>query len=116
MSELDQFLKDTNDDPNKVDVLEAPLVPEENPEKEELKGEAETGEATTTTENDDELETDLKPRNRRERRLMQRQRILHRRKARSSHGSEPCAHRRGRLPQSSRTHLRYRHPGSPARY
>jgi hypothetical protein len=72
MSELDQFLKDTNDDPNKVDVLEAPLVPEENPEKEELKGEAETGEATTTTENDDELETDLKPRNRRERRLMQR--------------------------------------------
>lgn len=59
MNEVEEFLKDTEGDPNKVDVLEQPLDPE-TPVVEEAK----VGEEGTTTDEDG------KPRNRRERRLM----------------------------------------------
>lgn len=61
-NELDKFLEDTNQNPNQVDVLDAPLVAE--PAKE-------TGDEDGA--GDDQGESDgLKPRNRRERRLMER--------------------------------------------
>lgn len=67
MNEQEEFLKDLNVDPNKVDVLDQPLVPEPVKETEENKNEI--GEVEG---NDDESGEDGKPRNRRERRLMQR--------------------------------------------
>lgn len=66
MSELEQFLKDTEQDVTKVDVLEAPLVPETDAEK--LSEGGKTGSENKGTAEDD----GLKPRNRRERRLMER--------------------------------------------
>jgi hypothetical protein len=76
-TELDQFLKSTEDDPNHVDVLDQPLVPEESePGTEDPEGEGEpkdpeegTGEPEEAGEGDDPKPEDFKPRNRRERRL-----------------------------------------------
>lgn len=64
-NEVEKFLEDTQQDPNKVDVLDMPLVPEE-PAKVEGEGAAEG------TDGEGEGDGDLKPRNRRERRLMER--------------------------------------------
>lgn len=61
MNEVEEFLKDTESDPTKVDVLDASLIPED-----PVKGNEGTGADT----NDDEGNGELKPRNRRERRLM----------------------------------------------
>lgn len=62
-NEQEQFLEDTTIDPTKVDVLEAPLYPDAPAKEEEGKVEGENG-ATA--------EGELKPKNRRERRLMER--------------------------------------------
>lgn len=63
-NELEQFIEDTTSDPTKVDVLDAPLIPD--------------GDATGTKDDksgeedgDDGDKGELKPRNRRERRLME---------------------------------------------
>lgn len=66
-NEQEQFLKDTETDPSKVDVLEQPLVPAESEKTEEDEG-AKAG----ASEDDDseDGEDGLKPKNRRERRLM----------------------------------------------
>lgn len=61
MNEQEQFLKDLEHDPNKVDILDQPLIPD-TPVKEE-----ETGGEGAGNENKEE---DGQPRNRRERRLM----------------------------------------------
>lgn len=66
MNEVEEFLKDTEVDPLKVDVLDAPLVPEA-PKKEETLVE---GEAEGTNGEDAGDKDGLQPRNRRERRLM----------------------------------------------
>lgn len=68
MNEVEQFLQDTAVDPNKVDVLDQPLVAED-PAKGE--GEGKGGEGTGKKEDEGE-EGEAKPRNRRERRLMTR--------------------------------------------
>lgn len=65
MNEQEQFLKDTEVDPNKVDVLEQPLIPE-TPAKGDEGTEGGTDEGT---DGDDDEGKDGKPRNRRERRL-----------------------------------------------
>lgn len=64
MNEQEQFLQDTEQDIKKVDVLEAPLVPDESEKTKE-------GTATTEGEGTGEGENkgELRPRNRRERRL-----------------------------------------------
>lgn len=62
MNEQEQFLKDLEHDPNQVDVLEQPLVPDDSVQEErENSGEGESSE---------EKGEDGQPRNRRERRLM----------------------------------------------
>src|SRR5258708_5318435 len=63
MNEQEQFLKDTEQDVTKVDVLEAPLMPD-NSEKSGTEDD-EAGEG-----NEDKGEGELKPKNRRERRLL----------------------------------------------
>lgn len=67
-NEVEKFLEDTQQDPTKVDVLEQPLYPDttvvEKPE-----GEKEKADDEHTDDGDKE---GLKPRNRRERRLMER--------------------------------------------
>lgn len=57
MNEVEKFLEDTNADTTKVDVLDAPLIPD---------GSEKTGEGEGKEEEGDEL----KPKNRRERRLL----------------------------------------------
>lgn len=72
MNEQDQFLSDLeNDQTRGVDVLDAPLVPEP-VKKDEVAGDDQTG-ADDSKKNDDDGDfggDDLKPRTRRERRLM----------------------------------------------
>lgn len=65
MNEQEQFLQDTNIDPNKIDVLDQPLFPVEDPEKGEN-----SGDDAGDEHGDDDGKGELKPRNRRERRLM----------------------------------------------
>lgn len=68
-NEQEKFIEDTEVDPNKVDVLEAPLFPEAAPAKEGTEEDKEDGQEDG---NDDGAEKGEKPRNRRERRLMER--------------------------------------------
>lgn len=71
MNEQEQFLKDLDTDQNRgVDVLDAPLVPE--PEKKEEAAGDQTSEDLKGKEDegDDEGGDDIKPRNRRERRIL----------------------------------------------
>lgn len=69
MNEVELFLQDTAQDPNKVDVLDQPLITED-PAKGE--GKKEDGEGTGKKEDEGDDGDGLKPRNRRERRLMTR--------------------------------------------
>lgn len=62
MNEIEKFLEDTAVDPTQVDVLNAPLIADD-PAK---------GEGDKSAEDEGEGNGDLKPRNRRERRLMER--------------------------------------------
>lgn len=64
MNEVEQFLQDTEQDNKKVDVLDAPLIPEEAEKPKE--GEAATEGEGKQKEGESE---EVKPRNRRERRL-----------------------------------------------
>lgn len=64
MNEIEQFLADTAADPNKIDVFDEPIVTDE-PAKVE-------GDETTIEAGEDDSKGELKPRNRRERRLMER--------------------------------------------
>lgn len=66
LNEQEQFLQDTNSDPMKVDVLDQPLIPQTS-EKTEEEG---AGDSSTDNEGASE-KGELKPRNRRERRLME---------------------------------------------
>lgn len=68
MNAQEEFLKDTEVDPNKVDVLEQPLLPEVPEMGTEGAGSSEEGTEGGGTDDKGEL----KPRNRRERRLMER--------------------------------------------
>lgn len=63
MNEVEQFLKDTEQDSTKVDVLEATLIPDTTAEKQTEEGE--------TSEEGASEKGDVQPRNRRERRLME---------------------------------------------
>lgn len=63
-SELDKFLEDTETDLKQVDVLDAPLIPED-----PAKGE---GKSTGDDEGADDGKGELQPKNRRERRLLER--------------------------------------------
>lgn len=67
MNEQEKFLQDTNIDPNKIDVLDQPLFPTDEPEK--VEGEGDDA-GTEHGDDEDESKGELKPRNRRERRLM----------------------------------------------
>lgn len=63
MNEQEQFLQDTEQDAKKVDVLDAPLIPDESEKTKE-------GEVTVEGEGNEKGEKgEVKPRNRRERRL-----------------------------------------------
>lgn len=64
-NQQEEFLKDTEIDPTKVDVLDAPLIPEDPAKDDEgKKDDEDTG--------DDDGKGEPKPRNRRERRLLER--------------------------------------------
>ena len=72
MNELEQFLGNLDNNQEDLDILNAPLNPEPEKEKEEEKEEEEEEQEPEEVEDDDEEEeAGLKPKNRRERRLMQ---------------------------------------------